>query len=164
MDRAKQTILSAALISVSFLGCVQKPDCGDASYIVYDVCVIEPPMMSDCFESILTQVHAAMGLDLEWFAGRDYAVTWVPQHLDEEDGATLKYGDRLWTEIKPGLTEYRIAQVLVHEFLHVIDYRLHGKFDTDPKTMHDTPGYFRVESGKDSLESTIYAGLNRSCL
>ena len=120
-------------------------------------------MAQGCFEDLTTQIHTAFDIDLEWYAGRDYAITWRPEYLDEEDAATLKSGDRLWTEIRPGLTEYRITQVLVHEFLHVFDWRLNGNFDTDPKTMHDTPGYFRVE-GADSLETSIYRGLDFSCL
>lgn len=156
----RQVVLALVL---AVQACVAEPDCDDADYASFGICVIEPPMAQGCFESLARQIHAGFGVDLEWYADRDYAVTWRPAYLDEEDAATLKVGNRLWTEIRPGLVEYRIAQVLVHEFLHMVDYRLNGKFDVDPKTMHSTPGYFRV-AGPNSLESRVYEGLDISCL
>lgn len=153
------------LVLLLFLGaCSPAPDCEDAAYTSHGLCIIDPPMGEACFGSLFDQIHTA--LDAKVYPSY-VAWSWRPQWLDEEDAATMRDGSTLWTETRPGLSPYRIAEIFVHEIMHVVDFDRNGHFPDDLPMyeMHAEPhGYFKYVYGVDSLEWRILAGLDYACL
>lgn len=165
----RQVVLLCCLVTA----CADGPDCSEAAYTVHGICIIEPQVTEECFASILEQFHGFFPEQgYRWYSEHDYAISWRPEQLEGTHAATFRVRDRLWTEIDPSgtlpsRTWVVIKQPLVHELLHVMDYRKHGKFDEDASLVdqHDNPkGWFEYVHGENSLETRIREGIDWSCL
>lgn len=167
----RQVVIAWVLLMAA---CAAGPDCSEAEYTAHGICVIEPQVTQECFVSIVEQFHTWFpDQDYDWYSDNEYAVSWRPERLkQDEHAATFRECGRLWTEIDPdgrlpSKSFVVIKQPLVHEFLHVMDYRQHGKMDEshDLTKQHDSPkGWFEYVYGENSLETQIRMGIDWSCL